>query len=280
MKSLFLSLLLLLAFAASAAAGGAPRYAVATSPVPVLNTPDFATVFGGSVELDPCRGVRPIEFVALTGTLFRVEGEETTGGVRVYRVTTSDYPYPTSTGYYVDARFVAPVEEGHSERPRRLPPLSEVQRALLAPLGKPYVWGGNVKDGVPLLARYYPKGDPLAGVDCSGLLYEATGGYTPRNTSALTSYGSAVPAAGLSADELARRLRPLDLLVWKGHVMIVLDRETLIESTMGCAGGGGVHRAPLKGALAKLMKSRQPLDAWVADTPGRKGFVVRRWFPQ
>jgi len=280
MKSLLLTVLLILTLGGVAASEPIPRYAVAATPVPVLNTPDFPAVFSGTLKLDPCRGVRPIEFVALTGTLFRIEGEEVRGGGGVFRVTTTDYPYPTRTGYYVDARFLTAVAAGHAERPRHLPPLAEVQRALVAALGKPYVWGGDLKDGVPLLTRYYPEADPLAGVDCSGLLYEATDGYTPRNTSALTGFGTGVRVAGLPPEEIAERLRPLDLLVWKGHVMIVLDNETVIESTMGCSGGGGgVHTLPLKTALRKLVKSRRALDAWVADTPERKGFVVRRWFP-
>jgi hypothetical protein len=257
----------------------AARYAVAVTPTPVLNTPDFKKFFGGSLQLDPCKGVRPIEFVALAGTLFKVEAEMVKDGVTVYRVTSNDYPYRSEKGYFVDARSVQPVEGAPQERPRTLPGLAEVQRRLTAALGKPYVWGGNVKDGLPFLRKYYPQGDPLAGVDCSGLLYEATDGFTPRNTSALTAFGTALPVAGLSAQQIAAKLQPLDLIVWKGHVMIVLDGDSLIESTMGCEGGiGGVHLSPLPDALRRLMKHRQPLDMFPQGAAGAKGFVVRRWF--
>lgn len=261
-----------------AAAQQTPRYALATSPTPVLNTPAFAKVFSGAQKLDPCKGVRPIEFVALAGTLFTIEGEQVKDGVTVYRVTTNDYPYRSSSGYFVDARFLKVVEGTPVERPRVLPELALVQQRLLAALGKPYVWGGNVKDGVALLRNLYPHGDPLVGVDCSGLLYEATDGFTPRNTSALTSFGDAVPVAGLSSVRIAQRLQPLDLIVWKGHVMIVLDRDSFIESVMGCEGGGGVRLTPLREGLRRLMKSRQPLDEFPQAAAGAKGFVVRRWF--
>lgn len=256
-----------------------PRYVTAISPTPVLNTPEFHKFFSGSFRLDPCVGVRPVEFVALTGTLFRVEGERQDHGVTIYRVTSSDYPYRSKTGFFVDARFVKEVAGGPHERTRTLPELEVVQQRLLAAVGKPYVWGGNVKEGVPLLRELYPQGDPLAGVDCSGLLYQATDGFTPRNTSALTSYGEAVRVAGLSADQIAQRLKPLDLIVYKGHVMIVLDDSSIIQSTMGCGGGAmGVHLSEIRETLRHLMKRRQPVDLFPSGASGAKSFVVRRWF--
>lgn len=278
MKKLVLFLLLSLFPAAFASAQGVTRYVTAISPTPVLNTPNFHQMFGGSIALDPCKGVRPIEFIALPGTLFSIEGEERDNGVTIYRVTTGDYPYPSKTGYFVDARFVAPVAGAPKERPRRLPELAVVQQRLLAAVDKPYVWGGNVKDGIPLLRKLYPDADPLAGVDCSGLLYEATDGFTPRNTSALTSFGSPVAVAGLSAEKIAQKLEPLDLIVWKGHVMMVLDEKSIIQSTMGCEGVSGVHITEKEETLRRLMKSRKPADSYPQGGAGAKSFVVRRWF--
>ncbi|HJV67442.1 MAG TPA: NlpC/P60 family protein [Geomonas sp.] len=279
-KTLFIVILSLFS-PVFAFANDTPRYATAISPAPVLNTPDFHKFFSGGLKLDPCVGVRPVEFVALTGTLFRIEGKRQDHGITVYKVTSQDYPYPSKTGYFVDSRFVKELAGEPHERTRTLPELPVVQQRLLSALGKPYVWGGNVKDGVPLLRELYPQGDPLAGVDCSGLLYQATDGFTPRNTSALISFGKAVPVAGLSADQVARRLRPLDLIVWKGHVMIVLDDSSIIQSTMGCNGGeSGVHVSEIKETLRHLMKRRQPVDVFPAKAAGAGSFVVRRWFPR
>jgi hypothetical protein len=280
MKKLIFALLFSAVSVGVATAQQVPRYAVASTPVPVLNTPEFQRVFGGRLQLAPCNGVRPIEFIALTGTLFTVWQELEKDDVTVYRVTSNDYPYPSKTGYFVDARFLKPVSGAAKERPRTLPPLDEVRRRLAAGLGKPYVWGGNLQDGVPLLRALYPQADPLAGLDCSGLLYQATGGYTPRNTSALTSFGAGLPVAGLSPKQIAKKLQPLDLIVWKGHVMIVLDHDSIIQSTMGCRGGAaGVHLSPIEETLRQLMTRRRPVDRFPEGAAGARSFVVRRWLP-
>ncbi|UPU35411.1 C40 family peptidase [Geomonas paludis] len=284
MKTLLLAVialsLVVIPVSSRTASGASPGQVVAASYAPVLNTPDFAGSFSGKVQLDPCRGVRPIEFIALPGTLFTVEGEQEQNGVKVLRVTSNDYPYPSKTGLFIDARFVEPAGPAARERRPHLPEQAEIQKRLLAALGKPYVWGGNVKDGVPLLRRYYPQGDPLAGVDCSGLLYQATDGFTPRNTSTLTGYGQAVPVAGLSAEAIAGKLKPLDLLVWNGHVMVVLDGDSIIESRMGCGGKhSGVMITPKLELVRQIMKTRKPADSFPKGSAGAGSFVVRRWFP-
>lgn len=280
MKTMFLALLALPIFSPAAHAADFPRYAVAVTATPVLNTPDFAGTFSGKVKLDPCKGVRPVEFVAFPGTLFRIEGEQEKDGVKVYRVTSNDYPYPTKSGLFVDARFLEQVEGTPRERQRILPEPAEIRKRLLAAVGRPYVWGGNFKEGVPLLRTLYPQGDPLYGVDCTGLLYEATDGYTPRNSSYLTRYGKGVKVAGLSAAQIAQKLEPLDLVVYKGHVMMVLDEDSIIQSVMGCDGGKkGVVLSSKEETLKKLMRTREPVDRYPKGSAGEKSFVVRRWLP-
>jgi len=147
-----------------------------------------------------------------------------------------------------------------------------------------------VRGGLPELLSLFPPRRPLdqesarrwqlRGIDCSGLLYEATGGYTPRNTSALVSYGQPVRIAGLSAAEIVSRMEPLDLIVWNGHVMIVLDHNRLIESRLDCTGKqDGVQVRPLNTALNEIMKGRRPLDDYYeAANREVKGFVIRRWY--
>lgn len=273
---------------------GAPRFAVALVPTPVLHTPDFPAVFGGRdgkrLGTDSCGQIRDMEFIALPGTPFRIEGAVARGGTVVYRVATDDYPYPADKGYFIDSRFVRTTNIPPPPRPRRLPPRQQVLDNLLAARGSRYVWGGNVRAGVPQLLSFYPPAIglraenlqrwELRGVDCSGLLYEATGGYTPRNTSALVDYGTPVPIAGLSTAEIIRRLEPLDLITWRGHVMIVLDRELLIESRLDCSGRhDGVRTRPLREALDELRATRVPVNDWQeAAARGVKGFVIRRWY--
>ena len=273
-----------------------PLYAVALLPTPVLNTPDFAGVFGGpdgqTIQKDSCGLIRALEFIALPGTPFRIEAAIRKGAQVVYRVTTDDYPYPGKTGYFIDGRFVTTTPVKPPSRLRSLPPRETVIAGLLAARGSVYVWGGNVRSGIPEMLSFFPPHRTkslspremdrwqLRGVDCSGLLYEATGGFTPRNTSALVRFGKPVTAAGLTAAELVQRLEPLDLIVLNGHVLIVLDRERLIESALDCTGKeSGVRVRPLLGALREIMKKRIPLNDMGEEIAGEgKGFVVRRWY--
>jgi hypothetical protein len=273
------------------------RYAVATSCAPVLNTPDFRSVFGGkdgkTLATDSCGQMRALEFIALPGTSFRIEAVLSGPESTVYRVVTDDYPYPTSTGFYIDSRFVSISANPSPPRSRTLPDRKTILARLASAKGTAYVWGGNRRGGITDMTTFFPPtaGElldaltrdrwTLRGLDCSGLLYEATDGFTPRNTSALVGYGAPVPIAGLDGEGIAKRLRPLDLIVWKGHVMIVYDRERIIESRLDCGGEkGGVAFRGLRETLRELLETRSPLDSWTdGKVNGKKGFVVRRWLP-
>jgi len=282
-----LLLFLLLICSPAAAAAADALFAVAVTPAPVLNRPDFGTVFGGTdgktLLKDECGQLRALEFVALPGTLFTVEKTIAASSGAVYRVTTNDYPYPAANGYFVDARSVRLEKQRPPERVRQLPAKEQILAAMESRVGSRYVWGGNVAAGVAELSSWYPPSGTvdlalwqLAGVDCSGLLYEATNGSTPRNTSALLGFGRPVAVAGKSAQEIAARLQPLDLLVWPGHVMIVIAGGRVIESRLVCQRPAeGVRIRPLGAALAEIMKRRRPVDG-IARGAGE--FAVRRWY--
>jgi len=266
-------ILLLLSFWcwSNALANELPVFAVARNPVPVFNTPEAA--FPGTVlKADRCGQVRQLEFIALPGTVFTITAT-LPGTPPVLQVTTAEYQPPSGTVLY----GAADLFEQHSTKPpeRKLlrPELDQIIQKLESAAGLPYVWGGNLREGV-----LRGSGRHFAGLDCSGLLYEATAGYTPRNTGQLVQFGTAVPVEGLGAEELLQRLRPLDLIVWKGHVILVLDQDRAIESILHCDGGrGGVLLTPLKKRLEKILRQRRPADAWPEHEtiPGR--FVVRRW---
>jgi hypothetical protein len=273
-----------------------PRYAVSVLPTPVFHTADFGTIFGESdgttLQLDPCGQICELEFIALPGCVFRIESAIVGKHPVIYKVTADEYPYPTDKGYFIDARFVKTTDSIPPPRTCRLPSRSALLNNLLAAQGSKYVWGGNFHRGIPQMLAMFPplSGHPLRedtenrwqlrGVDCSGLLYEATGGYTPRNTSALINYGAPVPIAGLNVDQIIMKVEPLDLIVWNGHVMIILDRQLLIESRLDCGGkNGGVKVRPLREALVEIMKNRIPVDSFnSAETRGKQGFVIRRWY--
>ncbi len=274
-----------------------PLYAVATSSAPVLNTPDFRSVFGGkdgkTLATDPCGQIRELEFIALPGTSFRIKAVLSGPESTVYSVVTDDYPYPAATGYYIDGRFVTVSANPSPPRSRILPDRETILARLASAKGAAYVWGGNRREGVTDMLTCFPPPPEkpldiltrdrwtLRGLDCSGLLYEATDGYTPRNTSTLVEYGDPVSIAGLDGEGIANRVRPLDLIVWKGHVMIVYDRERIIESRLDCEGKkGGVAFRGLRETLRELLGTRSPLDSWTdGKVNGAKWFVIRRWYP-
>jgi len=287
------ALLLMLCACCCSVPADAAQYGIARSAAPVLNTPAFRSIFGGfdgkTLKTDRCGQVRELEFIALPGTAFTIRGEFSDGASTVFRVETDDYPMPAGTKLYLDSRFIELREEKPLPRARRLPSATEIVAALKASIGSPYVWGGNLQNGVAELVELYYGGEvpaaawrrlTLAGLDCSGLLYQATGGWTPRNTSQLVSYGRSVPIAGKTAEAIAMLLEPLDLIAWNGHVLIVLDRNTIIESRLGCGKpeNVGVVTTSLQRRLAEIMRTRRPMDNWPAAGKQRDVFVVRRWF--
>jgi len=270
----------------------AAQYGVALVSTPVLNTPDFGAVFGGEsgkeLKTDRCGQVRELEYIALPGTVFRLLKKQRSGAGDIYQVETDEYTPPANVRLYVASRFLQLGLDAPLPRSRSLPPREAVVATLRASGGLPYVWGGNVPGGVPELEAWFYRGVggsdrkrlTLAGLDCSGLLYHATGGWTPRNTSQLITFGQGVAIAGKSAAEIVPLLQPLDLIVWNGHVVIVLDRQSAIESRLQCGtpGNGGVVMTVLSARIAGIMRTRRPANAWQGDGKKQDIFVVRRWY--
>lgn len=271
-------------------------FAVARTNTPVLYTSDFDAVFGGSdgvsLKFDDYGEIDELEFIALPGTAFTVHKVIEGKAGKIYQVTTNDYNYPTEKGYYVDGRFIDLQDTMPAERKRDLPEKEAVIAELKKANGAIYTWGGNVNGGIPELLEFYPpkKDIPvelkdqwaLKGADCSGLLYEATNGYIPRNTSDLVSFGDPVAIEGLSVDEIQQMVQPLDIIVWRGHLIVVLDKYTVIQSSLDYDSEtegfqGGVKISEIKSVLTKLLEKRTAVDDYNKEVDGKK-FVIRRWF--
>ena len=262
-----------------------PRYAIAILNTPVLNTGDFESVFGGrngsSVKVDKSGLIREMEFIAFPNTVFEILEVIPKGDYNIYKITTDDYPY-NSSDLFIDSRFVKTLDTLPEQRELVLPDKKEILEKLNSLDGYGYMWGGNYGDGIEQLLEFYqPASEPdvhtkdlwsLKGVDCSGLIYQATNGSTPRNTSTLINYGEGLDIAGKSASQIAAMLQPLDLIVWSGHVIIVYDENTVIEST----GDAGVHKSDLTSRLKSIMREKTPVNDW--DSTSGKRFVVRRWY--
>jgi len=261
-----------------------PLYAVAISYTPVLNTSDFEMVFGGAdgeqVKLDDQGLIREMEFIAFPNTVFEIIESIPKEDHSILKITTSDYPYESSD-LFIDSRFVEVVSTKPIDRSQVLPGKNKILENILNLEGSNYMWGGNYNAGIEALLNYYSPAIEidnnvktnwcLKGVDCSGLIYQATDGATPRNTSSLIKYGTGLDISGKSAEEIADMLMPLDLIVWSGHVIIVVDENTVIESSPP----EGVHKSNLIKRLDEVISERTPVNDW-ATTSGKR-FVVRRW---
>jgi len=280
------------------AKGNYSCFAVAKLPTPVLHTPDFHFVFGGkdgkTLHLDKTGIIREVEFIALPHTAFKIEDTIKKGNATIYKITTNEYPYPSTRGYFIDSRFVTTTDREPVPRPKILPTKEAIIKNLLSAEGSRYLWGGNYKEGISQMLSFYPPSSLLSqevkaqwiqqGVDCSGLLYEATNGCTPRNTSSLVSFGEPVKIAGLNTEQIIKILEPLDLMVWGGHLIIVLDKERTIESRLDYdtqQGGnqGGVRIRKLKEVIDETLQERISVENYSEETSaGKQKFVVRRWY--
>lgn len=259
------------------------RYATARCFTPLLHVPDFRQVFGGSdgasLPLDDQGLLRPIETIAFPGTVFEIEAAISPF---ILKVRTSEYPFDP---LYTDSRFLEFSSTPPPTRTAQPPPSLILVERLLALRGALYIWGGNHSPGIPELYDLYPPLVPLdekmhslwtlKGVDCSGLLYEVSEGCTPRNTSQLVSFGTAVDIEDKAIHEILSLVRPLDLIVWKGHVIIVLDPTLCIESLVS----KGVILTNLEQRLTQIQEElgRKPANSWDVSTPHLSRFVIRRW---
>jgi len=271
------------------------RYAVAVLPTPVFNTPDFPAVFGGedgsTLQLNEKGQIKELELICFPETVFRIEETIEKNGIIVYRVITNDYPHSTNQGLFVDSRFVKIADVPPSERPKKLPSKSTIIQKLLSAGSSNYLWGGNYKGGIPQMLSFYKPASSLPsdvenkwrlkGLDCSGLLYYATNGYTPRNTSVLVNYGKPIQIAGLKFEEIIQKLESLDIIVWVGHVTVILDKENAIVGCLDCGRGleKGFRIRQTKEVLAEIMGRRIPVDSYNQRVEGkREKFVIRRWY--
>jgi cell wall-associated NlpC family hydrolase len=213
-------------------------YMIAKAPTPMFSTPYFPELpfkhDSSGFVLDKKGEKRALEGIALPNTVFEVL--ETLGDI--LKVRTNEYP--DEVYVYKDQLVTG---EFHTVR-RELPSILKIIQTMKSLVGRPYVWGGNWPEGIS-----YPGLD-CKGVDCSGLLYYAANGNTARNTSGLMTFG----------DKIDFPEKPCDLIVWRGHVIIVISETEVIES-----------RHP-EGVIITNLKQR-------LEEIREKSYVVRRWHP-
>jgi hypothetical protein len=241
-------------------------------PAPVLNCPDFTSIFGGKsgVEIPRNQDGHPesYEFVALPGMYFLVISQI---DLYIFQIEALEYTFDP---LYIDIRFCQMQEWIEKKQPPRFT-ASYLLQQMEKRIGTPYLWGGNWADGIPEMLEYYrPSGKldlrtealwTFRGLDCSGLLFEASLGSTPRNSSALVLYGHSIEM---------QRLRAMDMIVYPGHVLFVLDEKTIIESKSPF----GVRIQPLQKRLDEILLERKFVQHWEkGQLDPAHSFTIRRF---
>jgi len=259
-------------------------FAITLFPTPVFNTAEIASCFGGetgdALPLDEQGIMRTVETILYSGTLIKLL--EKMKQPHIWKIETNEYQYNVEK--FLDDRFIQIVDSLPSKRNVKLPSPSAVLKTMLELEKTRYIWGGNWPHGIDLLPNIYPSKsslhqlDPLIndtwvlrGVDCSGLLHYATNGWTPRNTSSLVNFGQSVDIEGKSISSILEKIQPLDLIVWKGHVVCAIDKHTTIESKLS----EGVVKFDSYERLSAIMKERKPANSCTEAA----AFVIRRWHP-
>lgn len=263
------------------------RFAYAKSFTPILNTQNYLQIFGGNdgktLPLDSQGLIRQIETIAFPHTKFEIVDLVSE---HILQVNTSEYSY--GMPLFVDQRFLITTPESPSERSLSLLSSSSLLEKMRSLLGTRYLWGGNCL-GVPDMLSLYPPAIPitdldegtlrnwtLQGLDCSGLIYFVTEGFTPRNTSSWVTYGHPVKIENMTLEEILSQLRPLDAIVWPGHILFVKDNQHSIESLAG----HGVVLFSLEKRLLNLIEEKKmlPKNDWDVKK-NEPSFVIRRWHP-
>lgn len=159
----------------------------------------------------------------------------------IVQIETKDYP--SNTPIYTNLNFLRKIDKDNQKTVRELPSQDEIIKWLENQIGIPYCWGGNCVEGIKeIMINVYPHLAHISedqqinayciGVDCSGLLYQATNGISPRNTRQLIQYGEKIPIEGLTIEEIQNKILPLDVVVFPGHMVICLDKQQVIESRL------------------------------------------------
>ena len=264
------------------------RFALAKTFTPILNSEQFEQIFGGkdgkSISVDAQGLLRSVETVAFPKTKFELfESKNET----IVRIKTADYPY--GENLFVDSRFLVSCSQNAPERIPTLPSPDLILNKMRALLGLRYFWGGNCLGLFEMLQFYPPKVTfgsldeitlrnwTFQGVDCSGLIYLASQGTTPRNTSSWISYGEEVDIEGKTLSQILDAIQPLDAVVWPGHIFFIESQSHTIESL----GGKGVVSTEMHSRFHELVEIKGFLAKNQIDKKSsEKQFVIRRWHPQ
>lgn len=233
----------------------ATHHATHDEPLTLFRVPELAAVYDRRAILRAREEGRParqevdvhIAKVLPRGSLVAA----TPAAEGVVRVLDSRYrPYYRRPLYAV-AELLAPAGRAAPGPPPPAPPPAMVIERLLGLEGAPYLYGGSAVEGSPaqreaLLARglFDPRdaADPeldrimtSTGLDCSGLFNVATGYAFFGDTRHLYHRFAAglrevPPRARRDPAAVAEHLRPLDVLLYRGHMIVALGDDRVIQA--------------------------------------------------
>lgn len=273
-------------------------YALTKIPTPLYRMPKddlaihkllAASSSSTGLKLDQQNLIRELAVVLPPQTPVTIIAEYKIDGYTYYLVRTREFDSGAGSkhGYFLDARFVKKTDQKPEELIVPLPSRDQIISNLLATQGSAYVRGGSRYQGLSQMESFFPSQTPLSsihkkqknlnGVDCSWLLREANKGNTPRNTRQLLNVGNPVSIEGLWINQIIAQVKPLDIIVRDGHVVIILDQDRAIESRRRPNFKGWVEITKLKDRLTEILKTRKPVNNYENSPLNKnKKFVIRR----
>ena len=225
------------------------------------NKPKFSEIFScANPLLDKQGHPRSFELTLDKGMIGHILNEEEES----FLIKFSFYPKPI----YIFKKHCSPYTE---EKIFPSYTLNQILERLKSCLGKPYLWGGNSFFSTDAFKNFFffqimekkeKRAVCLDGLDCSGLLFFATGYKTPRNTYELQKFGFTVKDS--------TSVKPLDLILTCGHVAIIIDSNYVIQSKQN----RGVYITRLKEELLKLYRTKKQVD----EVKTKDEFSLRRFY--
>jgi len=178
--------------------------------------------------------------------------------------------------YYIDSRFTS--QSHKTNKVSSVLTEDDIIINLKAMVGYPYEYGGETATGIYKLAEMYEISEldiklKPTGLDCSGLIYQATNGLTPRTSTEMIKFGEGLDIEGKDLSEILQLIKPLDIIGYPGHVFIVIDNDNVIEASRKY----GVIVQTAEKRLKSLMKNRKPVND-ASEKDKNKIFAIRRWF--
>ena len=243
--------------------------------------------------LDSYNTIDQLAIVLPVGTAVTLIDKVESWDFTYYEARTRDFDawYGKDTAYFLDSRFVEKQDEKPDELIHELPDKNTIYKNLLSAVDTQYIWWGSYYQWIPEINELYPTPSDvqlstweqqykiLQWTDCSWLLWQATNGYTPRNTRWLLTFWQSVPISWNSVSQIIEKVQPLDLIVWAWHVIIILSDEYVIESLWKENYEWGAEIVKLDERLEDIFTRRQPVDEWnESELPEKEKFVIRRWF--